>query len=190
MKKIVTLMAAASVFAVANSANAFEYTPYVGLDYTHSIANTENFEGFKPDYDGVKVNVGTEFNRFFGTEAFYQATDTDNKNFYGDKLKTKFQAYGLDLMGYLPLYGCEGAGELSAIGTAGIGIYNFKAHVGGYQGTAHEEGVGYRVGAGLQYKVTDNFAIRGIARYVGLDKVDNLDIDHMMEYSAGIKYGF
>ena len=51
-----------------------------------------------------------------------------------------------------------------------------------------DQGYGYRAGAGIFYSLSKNVALRGVARYVKLDKIK--DIDHMMEYSAGLRYTF
>lgn len=179
---------AASVVAMATSANALEYTPYVGVDYIHSIANTERLGNAKPDYDGASFNVGTKFNQNFGTEIFYQKTDKDNKQTGAEKIETSYEAYGLDLMGYLPL-GCDG--DVALLGTVGLGVYNFDRHVDNQRGTLHDEGIGYRAGVGAMYNFNESWAVRGIVRYVGLDKVDDsINADHMMEYSMGVRYSF
>ena len=190
MKKTIgALMVAVSAVAFSANANATEYNPYVGLDYSYIDGVAKEY---RPHYNAGKVNVGVDYNKYFGTEIFYQLSDSDKNNSrsYGDKFKSSFQAYGLDVYGYLPL-GCEQTFAL--LGTAGIADYRFT-----YKGNdvrdghdnrkARDHGVGYRLGLGAQYSIDNNLSIRAVARYVGLDKVK--DYDHMMEYSVGAKYSF
>lgn len=180
-----SLMAAASVFAFAATANAADsFKPYVGLDYNYTDADAKHQS---PKYNSASVNVGTEYNKYFGTEVFYQYSDSDTKTVNSIKNKTSFQAYGLDLMGYLPL-GCDQV--FSLVGTMGIGEYTFDKRFNGYATPKHQRdhGLGYRFGAGLQYQVDENIAVRGLVRYVNLNDVKNFD--DMWEYTAGVKYSF
>ena len=113
MKKIIAA-ALVSGSVLASSAQAAQdgaYLPYVGMDYTYSDANAR-FE--RPHYNSGSVNVGTMYNRFFGTEVFYQLSDSHKIRHETDKSKTSFQAYGLDLYGYLP-FGCYGTFTLRGI---------------------------------------------------------------------------
>ena len=181
-----SLFAVVSVLALSANANATEsFKPYVGVDYTYTDAD---YDGISPKYNSASVNVGTEYNKYFGTEVFYQYSDTDNKGVDHDlRAKTKFQAYGLDLMGYLPL-GCDQV--FSLVGTAGIGEYEFDAKFRGIDAPKHhrDRGIGYRFGGGLQYQVDENVAVRGLVRYVNINDVE--DVNDMWEYSAGVRYSF
>ncbi len=179
MKKTIgALMVAASAIAMAANAEAMEYNPYVGAEYGYSFLNggidSNNF-------NSGKIFVGSQYNENFGVEAFYQRTTSDKKA--GDKVK--YEAYGIDALGYLPL-GCDQ--EFSLIGTAGLAYYDFKGkHEGGK--TQGEGMWGYRMGAGAEYNVTENVAVRALARYTKLDqRVD--ESNDMMEYSIGARYNF
>lgn len=186
MKKTIgALMVAVSAVAFSANANATEYNPYVGLDYSYIDGVAKEY---RPHYNAGKVNVGVDYNKYFGTEIFYQLSDSDKNNSrrYGEKDKTSFQAYGLDVYGYLPL-GCEQTFAL--LGTAGIAEYRFtEKFTYGTSEKHRDHGVGYRLGLGAQYNIDNNLSIRALARYVGLDKIE--DADHMMEYSVGAKYSF
>ena len=183
-----SLMMAVSVLALSANAQAAEYDfkPYIGLDYNYTDADTDaDYKSQK--YNSLSVNVGTEYNQYFGTEVFYQYSDEDKKQVYDFDAKTSFQAYGLDLMGYLPL-GCEQ--EYSLIGTVGIGEYTFDKKFNGIDSPRDydDHGIGYRFGGGLQYRIDDKFSVRGLVRYVNLNGVDNFD--DMWEYTAGVRYNF
>ncbi len=186
MKKFLPLLAATALSLTAFSASAeenFDYLPYVGLDYAYTNGIAHNL---RPNYNSLSLNVGTDYNRFFGTELFYQYSDDSKKGNYLNKIKSSFQAGGLDIYGYLPLT-CNR--EFALLGTAGIGLYDFKSS---YNNPAvkggHDHGYGYRAGLGVIYSLDNNWSVRAVARYVSLDQIN--DYDHLMEYSAGIRYNF
>jgi len=177
---IATLLVAVSTIAVAANANAeTSFQPYVGVDYNYN--NGDN------NYNSGTINVGTQFNEYFGTEVFYQQSDDDvNTASIGGKETTSFKAYGLDLMGYAPM-GCEQ--EFSLIGTVGIGEYTLdRSYNWNGAENSDDHGIGYRAGVGALYNIDENVAVRAMARYVKLNKID--DFDHMMEYTAGVRYNF
>lgn len=184
MKKTIgALMVAVSAVAMAANANAMEYNPYVGVEYGYSFLNggvdANNF-------NSGKIFVGSQYNENFGVEAFYQRTTSDKKaDKMGEAYKVKYEAYGIDALGYLPM-GCDQ--EFSLIGTAGLAYYDFKSKMEG--GKAEHDGMwGYRLGAGAEYNVTENVAVRALARYTKLDqRMDNSN--DMMEYSLGARYNF
>lgn len=174
MKKTIgALMVAVSAIAMSANAEALEYNPYAGVDYTYSDVSHKG-----PDFNGGKIFVGSQYNQNFGTEVFFQRTLND-KN---DGVKEHFSAYGIDALGYLPL-GCEQ--KVSLIGTAGIARYNLSSRVDG-EGHSHADSWGYRLGAGAEYNVNEKVAVRAIARYVDLGNYQS----DMWEYSLGAKYSF
>ncbi len=181
MNKNIALLAAVSAIALATSANALEFRPYVGAQYNLTSASVKDMPNM--DMHSYSVFVGTDYNRYFGTEVFYQNSNKWHKVINDVKTKVDFEAYGLDLYGYLPL-GCDRV--FSLLGTAGIANYDFDGDRG--NGKEEDNGLGYRLGAGMQYNITNNIAVRGIVRYIWADKLDGFD--HMMEYSLGAKYSF
>ena len=183
MKKFFSVALAASLLATtsAYAARDGEYLPYVGLDYSYADANAKFV---RPHYNSASVNVGTMYNRFFGTEMFYQISDSHKTRSGLEKSKSSYQAYGLDLYGYLPL----GCGEtFSLLGTAGVGEYTFVKDAS-FAKKQRDHGIGWRAGVGALVNVDQNWSLRMIARYVNLNQIE--DFDHMMEYSAGVRYTF
>lgn len=181
---IATLLVAVSTFAVAANANAENsFRPYVGVDYNYDNGNGN-------DFNSGSVNVGTQFNDYFGTEVFYQRSDNDVKTKGLARQETRyFNAYGIDLNGYLPM-GCEQ--EFALIGSVGAGEYEFNT---GYNAAGwannRDHGFGYRFGLGGLYNVTDNVALKAMARYIKFDKLaDETEETDMMEYTAGVRYNF
>lgn len=183
-KTICALMIAVSAIALATAADAtnMAFKPYVGVDYTHVRANATQL---RPYFNAGAINLGVNYNKYFGTELFYQKSDEwAHRNGDDPRGKISEQAYGLDLMGYLPL-GCS---KFSLVGTVGIGSYEVAGKQKPWMGTHKDTGLGYRFGAGLMYNVTNNVAVRGMFRYIEFDKVQ--DVDHALEYSLGVRYTF
>lgn len=179
MNKTLALMAAASVVAFAASANAYEFTPYVAADYTYTDTNFA-------DVNGGKIALGTEYNKYFGTEIFYQRTGSDRVHTLDGTEEYSLQSYGLDAYGYLPL-GCDQV--VSLVGTAGIANIDIKYTPAYGEGSRQtENGLGYRLGAGVEYDVNENVAVRALYRYTFADKLGG--VDHLNEYSLGVKYSF
>ena len=177
MNKTLALLAAVSAVAFTSTANAFEYTPYVAADYTYTDARfSEN--------NGGKIAIGSNYNKYFGTEVFYQRTGSDRVHSEGETNEFSYQTYGLDTYGYLPM-GCED--EFALVGTAGIANIDRKYTLAGEKRNT-DNGLGYRLGAGVEYNVNSNVAVRALYRYTFADKLEG--VDHMDEYSVGVKYSF
>ncbi len=178
MKKTLSaLMVAVSAVAMSANANALEYNPYAGAEYNYSL-----LAGQSLNFNSGKVFVGSQYNENFGVEAFYQKSTEDTK---ANRAKVSYEAYGLDLMGYLPL-GCDQV--VSLVGTAGLAYYDFQAKAKGVR-TENEGMWGYRLGAGAEYNVDENVAVRALARWVKLDeRIDSAN--DMWEYSIGARYNF
>ena len=187
MKKALLLAGVASLFATA--ANA-EIKPYIGLDGNYSSLDwaydIEN--AVEDDYQSVSLIAGAKVVRNFGLEAFYQLSGGEKNSItpvQGEPefFHSRFTAYGLDALGYLPL-GCEGKVEL--IAGAGVGEYTFKIRKVGY-GTFKDHSTGYRLNAGAQYNINENWSLRGMYHHVYTQKswVDAID-----EFSVGVRYNF
>ena len=184
MNKNIALLAAVSAIVLAGNANALEFKPYVGAQYNLTHVNVKDaFANI--DMHSYSVVVGTDYNKFFGTELFYQNSNKWHKvdSATGVKQKIDFDAYGLDGYAYLPL-GCDRVFSLFA--TAGIANYDFDLANNAAKGS--DNGLGYRLGAGAQYNITNNIAVRALGRYIWADKLD--EMDHMAEFSMGLKYSF
>ncbi|MDR1026531.1 MAG: porin family protein [Lactobacillus sp.] len=186
MKKFLGAVLLSSVCLAGNAnANHTEYRPYIGFDYVNSDMNikTAGDTKFGPHYDNMTLNVGTTIGNYFGTEMFAQHSDKDKRN---NGRKTFFRGYGLDAIGYLP-FGCDM--KFALLGSFGIGEYHVHSKnkfAGEKDRTDH--GIGWRTGVGAQYKFTDNWAARAMVRHVNFNSIDK--VDHMIEYSAGVRYIF
>ncbi|MDD4556618.1 MAG: outer membrane beta-barrel protein [Alphaproteobacteria bacterium] len=123
----------------------------------------------------------------FGIEAFYQDSGEEKSDRVIDlstgnigKIKTSFEAYGIDAMAYAPAY--ENAEVFGAIGW---GQYKIKAKGFGMSGSERENAV--RFGVGLQYNFNEHFALRTTARYARLNSDFAKNIG---ELSLGGRYSF
>lgn len=184
MKKIcLSLSSALCLLLSANyaAADSYKYVPYVGADYSYTNAA---LKGARPNYHTLGMFVGSEYGRYFATEAFFNQSGSDSVTIDAVKFKSSNRNYGLDVLGFLPL-GCEN--KFSLIGTLGVGEYVFKTKVA-LQKHTNNHGYGYRFGAGAKYVVDNHWQIRALARYINFDRLENFD--HAMEYSVGVEYHF
>lgn len=177
-----TLLLAGAACFLAFNANAVEVKPYVGLDYNYSITNTDNDHGWANNFNSGSIVAGTKITPYAGVEAFWQLGYKATDRLEGTKTTSYFDAVGIDALGYLPL-GCS---NFELIGSAGIANYKFKDKAVG-EGTHKDYGIGYRLGAGAQYNVSENIGVRAMYRHAFIDNATTNDIN---EYSLGVRYSF
>nr|DAI59735.1 MAG TPA: outer membrane protein [Caudoviricetes sp.] len=189
MRTTLLLAGVAALFAV--NANAAEIKPYVGLDYVYSMADidkTDGMEAFEEDLNAFAISAGAKLHKNFGVEAFYQQSEEGEKKFSNCKTTNEYKAYGVDLIGYLPVGSDE---KLELLGSVGAGYYDADVKVNVYnppvQVSADDQGLGLRFGIGAQYNFTQNWGARVMARYVDTD-IDGMD--NMVDLTAGIRYTF
>lgn len=187
MNKILLLAGVISVFAF--NANATEVKPYIALDYVHSIADIDKVEGiklFEDNFNGAAVALGVNVNRYVSTEIFYQQVAKEDKKFVNAKTEDKYKAYGIDVIGHLPV-----ADQFDLLGSVGVAEYKVDYKASAYSPAVSlkkdDNGLGARLGIGAEYNVTDNWAVRAMARYSWVD-VDG--VDGITELSVGVKYTF
>ena len=182
MKKTLLLAGVASIFAL--NAQALEVTPYVGADYNLNLLHKPSYrDGFIPGkYHSASVVAGAKVSPYFATEVFGELSKHENKSF----LHSEYGAYGVDLFGILPL-GCYG--EWEVLGTAGLGRYRTefkeKPHVDHW--SAHDWG--WRLGAGVQYNLTDNWGVRGMYRRISFHNSES-ELRSFDTFSLGVRYAF
>lgn len=187
MKKTLLLAGVASVFAL--NAQALELTPYVGADYNVNFMNaSSDWDPALPGkYHSGSIDVGTKISPYAAVEVFGELAKHETKRI----VHTEYGAYGVDAFGILPL-GCYGEWEL--LGTAGVGRYRYEVKIKPHEGhgTAHKWG--WRLGAGVQYNITDNWGVRAMYRHVAFRnwKEDNekVGIRGFDVLSLGVRYAF
>lgn len=160
--------------------------PYVGIDYAYDNLDLKGeAKHGKENFNSAKLNVGTDMGKYAGLEAFYQFGGSRKAHLKDDQgggtKKVKFNAYGMDLYGYLPM-GCEQKFKLLA--TTGLAVYDTEIK---YNDKIDKSKVGYRVGGGAQYDITDRIAARVVGRY---GYIGSRDLNHVAEVTAGMRYSF
>jgi len=184
MQKIIPIAVCAAITSFwAHPASAIEniYRPYVGAAYAYDTARADGYHSY---YNTGTIIVGSTYNPYFSTEVFYQYSDKSKHNRSHNLQSSYFQAYGLDMLGYLPL-GCDK--KIAPVATAGIGEYIVKSNYR-YSKDHRDHGWGYRFGGGLRYNLTERLSATALIRYIKLDQIK--DHDHLTEYSLALKYVF
>ncbi len=184
MKKSLLLTSAIVCMASvnANAMDMMSMRPYIGAEYVYSYAKQGSYaQDAKDHYNSGKFDLGIEWMKNIDTEFSYQMSgELKSNDTLGNKIKSSFEAYALDLYGKYPIM-CS---PLSAVGTLGGAIYHTE-----YKGLPSKRStrMGYRAGAGMQYDFNDHFAARVIGRYsyIGSNYLNNL-----MEVNAGLLYRF
>ena len=178
--------------------------PYIGIDVaTSKMEFAEDEYGYsyedavEDSYNSISFVVGARINKNFGVEAFYQQSGDENKNFvsaYGGyaedyEITTNFTAMGIDFQGYAPVNH-----DFELLASLGLGLYGAEIeeryNLNGYREEDKEDisTLGIRVGIGAQYNLTNNLAIRGMARYVKMN--DDEYVKSLTELSLGLRYMF
>lgn len=57
----------------------------------------------------------------------------------------------------------------------------------GMKSSEDKDGIGYRMGIGVQYNFDEHWAARLVGRYAAID-MDN--VDHIVDITAGVRYHF
>ena len=190
MKKALLLASAAILISTSAKAEMNDFyrdvKPYIGADYAYDNLDLKGAaKHSKDNFNSAVINAGMEVGEHVDLEAFYQFGGSRKAHLREDQgggtKKFKFNAYGLDLYGYLPM-GCEQKFKLLA--TAGAAVYDTELK---YNDKVSKSRVGYRVGGGAMYKFTDNISARVVGRY---GYVGTRDLNHIAEVTAGLRYSF
>ena len=193
MKKTLLLAGVASLFSL--NAQATEIKPVIGLDYVYSNANFDDFytdDGERLDaaedmLQTLALSAGVKFNQYVGLEAFYQQSEKADKTTYVEddyyKAKDSYKAYGLDIIGYLPVIP-----QLDLIGSLGVGYYKVEVKdLVGNEKIIDKDKIAFRIGGGLQYNFNDHIAARVMARY---NDTNINGLDNIVDVTAGVRYYF
>ena len=182
MKKIMLLASVALL--MASQSKALEVQPYVGADYVYSWADIKNSKYFEDRYQALHFSVGAMTSSVMGLELSYQQSEQKKKSSSFGQTKAEYKAYGLDGVYYLGLME-----NVQGIGAVGLGYYEVKAKIksGGDFHRGDDEHFGLRAGAGVQYSIDANWAVRVMGRY---HYVNADALNHMFDVTAGVRYYF
>lgn len=187
MKKTLLLAGVACVLLSSNAnagwqSMAKDANLYVGADYVYDSYDFKgNLDEAKSSHNSGNFNIGTRVKNA-GAEIFGQWSGKRTKDLAEGKLKTRVDAYGLDFYGYQPL-GCEGKYDLLA--TVGVADYHYTGKANGDKISKNR--IGWRVGGGAMYNMTDHVSARIVGRYA---YIGAKDLNHAAEVTAGLRYSF
>lgn len=170
------------------------------------------------DQDNIGIVIGTRPHPNFGIELFYNRSFDDNETIsvdfnalgtnagdpYGlhhlvNTYVTKYQAFGMDVLGYLPI-----TDFFDFVAFVGLGQYYFDNEVrhdqayvdGGIVGNPYVQGLSsdfsedklaWRVGLGAQINIGRGLVLRSLYRYI---HVNSELIKNMQEFSVGVQFVF
>jgi opacity protein-like surface antigen len=147
--------------------------------YDRDVTAPDNFDHFDHDHVTGKGFVGVNLNKWLGVEAQYIYLGKDEK----DDFKLKGNGYTGAVVLSLPI------GDHFAIFAKG-GEFWWNIDVNGPAGfDTSKDGHDPFYGAGVKFKLTQNFAIRAEYERVKLDKSDSIKLDLDLA-SAGIEFIF
>lgn len=186
-----TRSSSANTYTTSEDTN--QIRPYIGVDVAMSSMDLEDndygdySEYIEDSYNSISLVVGAKFNRHVGVEAFIQQSSEEDKDYGEGKTTNQYNAIGVDLIGYMPV-----SHELELLASLGMAQYNFnvKEEYEDYEYWEKDSlnTLGIRLGIGAQFYMTDNVALRGMARYVQFS--DDDIIKNMVEFSLGLRYMF
>ncbi|MBQ8750884.1 MAG: porin family protein [Alphaproteobacteria bacterium] len=183
-------------------------SPYIGLDIAINSTYFGESEWIKDNQEGgyeyfedknttLNFIVGAKFNKHFSLEVFYQTSSEEDMKVmdYEDwKTTISYTAFGIDSVGYMPI-----SQELELLASLGLAQYYFESDDKYYEdwGGGYGEWIntskdfdtlGFRFGIGAQYNITNNLALRGMARYIKMN--DDEYVKSLTEFSLGLRYMF
>lgn len=161
--------------------------------------------------DNIGIVIGTRPHSNLGIEAFYNRaysknvitqidnTTVNNTDYHMvNTFVTKYQAYGVDVLGYLPV-----TDYFDFIAFVGLAEYRFDNqatfeinYLEGGSGTSAVDRASYgfgdnklawRIGGGIQFNIARGLVLRSMYRFIKL-KTDT--INYLQEYSIGVRFLF
>ena len=173
MKKVLLLAGVAGM--VAANAEAIDVTPYVGLDAAYSTVASDSGSYVSSKNWSLAGVLGARTDHY-GIEGYFDNGIREHK----ENFTTRNTKYGIDFLGFQQL-GCSGRWE--GVASAGFTWNRIRGHWNGF--SDNEYGYGERLGAGLQYALTEKTALRAMYHY---NWVHKSFVNHFNEVSLGVRY--
>ncbi len=189
-----------------NNKIKFDHLQFTNVDGLKVPANQ-----MLDDQNNIGIVFGVRPNRNFGIEAFYNRSYDENVvtqvNSYQvfspthhtvNTFVTKYQAYGVDLLGYLPVtdyfdfIAFVGLGQYNFNNEATFEIYKLESGAGTppvdrMTSDFSEDSLAWRVGVGMQVNIARGLVLRTMYRYI---KLNTDTIKNLQEFSVGIRFLF
>lgn len=136
---------------------------------------------------GVNLLAGVRFNVNLGMEIGYGWIQKVTSNVAaGNQATNKVKNAYIDLLGYLPV-----ASQVDLLGEVGVGQLMSSATVTGVAVDNLDDMIkskyGFRVGAGAEFNIDDNWSARGLLRY---QKGNKSFLTSLTSFSIGMTYLF
>lgn len=168
MKKIMLFSGMVNLLLALNvqAQEINDIKPVMGVDYVYSQIDMDKWSSYiwEDKLNAYALSFGAKFNKYFGAEAFFQNSEKAKK--IG---RIRYTVYGLDFVGYMPI-----EKHFDLVGTLGVGRYEGKYGIWGYEVTEHK--VGPRLGGGVQCNINDqvSFRLMGRYNYTGIEGAKNM----------------
>jgi len=179
MKKALLLAGFAGM--VAANAEAIDVTPYVGVDATYASMDSDRGSAVSSKNWAGDIVLGARTDHF-GLEGYFENGLRDHRTLKPGKYTVRNRKFGIDALAFQQL-GCSGRWE--GIASAGLTFNRARIHHGG--DVDNDNGRGERLGAGLQYAVTENMAVRAMYHY---NWIHQSQVNNANEISLGVRYSF
>lgn len=209
IKPSLLALASLSIAASANATDLKQLNPYIGVDLQHTAyefsdtsstsaspdllledaLNGFNIHAGVRPYKNLGVEVGF-FNNLEETKSIASGSAVGGGLTAATDFSTDISSFGFtaDVIGYLPIDKKE---RFELIGTTGVSWTKAEITLNvPTVGNASESDseFGFRIGGGAQYKLTEKFNVRGLARYQTAD-FSGL-VDSATTFSVGLNYNF
>lgn len=193
MKKIVMLTSTA-LLALTSFANAqdttetnkFFFKPEIGIDYSYSTLEIDSpFDRlYGDDFNNINLSLGARVHKNIGLELNMSKSDDMTHTTAGVKTEANYKSIGMDVNLYHPM-----TNNLEGFATVGAVYYDFdiKASNGSTTISTGDSTVSPRVGAGLQYKLNDKFAVKSSIAH---SFINDLDMESLTDFKVGLRYSF
>jgi len=175
MKKALLLAGVAGM--IAANAQAFDVTPYVGLDATYSTIDADSGSKISNKNWAGAVVLGARTDHY-GLEGYFENSLREHET----HMKTRNRKFGIDALAFQQL-GCSGRWE--AVASAGLTSNRVRVHSAGL--SHNDNGYGERLGAGLQYALTEKTSVRAMYHY---NWIHHSVVNNANEISLGVRYAF
>lgn len=192
MKKLI--ITTASLLAVSSLANAentqhpegFFFKPELGIDYSYSMIDIDkDFDKlYTKNFNSINLSLGSRIHKHIGVELNMSTSDNRRKSLGSVWTHIKYQSIGTDINLYQPINN-----KVEAFASAGFAFYEFdiKAENSAVH-MSHTESIwAPRIGAGMQYKLNDKFAIKSSINHAF---INDADIDALTDIKVGLRYSF
>ncbi|HCU59223.1 MAG TPA: hypothetical protein DIC64_04495 [Alphaproteobacteria bacterium] len=184
----------------AQYSSPFYFQPYLGVDYSYNIVDFgsdedgDSLDSYYNDklHTGI-LSLGAKVHDNFALEAYYKKSTKakkTNSTLFTVPVTTELelQSFGVDAIFHSPRLGYDNRVEL--IGSVGVAWYELKVKMNASSlgsASGKDNHIGFRAGAGFQYYLNDNVALRLMGHYnnTGIDDAENL-----YDITAGVRLYF